>query len=244
MQPASAAVGTIDAHSTATATFLVTPPSTESPGSYQLTGTASFNEQDVGAGTVSKAATVNIPYPSLAAAYNNAGVSDDSNLTGADFDGGGYSFSAQALASVGITPGATISGGGFTFAWPSAAAGQADNVKLAGQIVQLTGTGSQLAFLGAGTFGTQSGQVTVTYSDGSTSTGAITLPDWYANTASGGAQLVATTPHWNIPPGSTLDPNHKVSLYLTTVPLTPGKTVAAVTFPSNGNMHVFATGFG
>ena len=35
-----------------------------------------------------------------------------------------------------------------------------------------------------------------------------------------------------------------VSLYLTTVPLTPGKTVAVVTFPSNGNMHVFATGFG
>jgi beta-glucosidase len=110
--------------------------------------------------------------------------------------------------------------------------------------VNVSGAGSQLAFLGAGTFGTQTGQVTVTYTDGSTSTGTLTLPDWYADAAVTGSQLVATAPHWNIPAGSTLDPNHKVSVYLTTVPLTSGKTVAYVTLPSDSNMHIFATAFG
>ena len=35
-----------------------------------------------------------------------------------------------------------------------------------------------------------------------------------------------------------------MSLYLTTVPLTAGKTVASVTLPGNANIHVFATAFG
>jgi hypothetical protein len=35
-----------------------------------------------------------------------------------------------------------------------------------------------------------------------------------------------------------------VSLYLTSVPLTSGKTVASVALPSNANLHVFATAFG
>jgi beta-glucosidase len=244
VQPASAPLGTVAAHGSATATFHVTPPSGVAPGSGQLTATAQFVEEGTGPGTASGTATVTVPYPSLPAAYNNAGVSDDSNPAAGNFDGGGYSYSAQALASVGITPGATINSGGFSFTWPSAQPGQPDNVTTSGQVVDISGAGSQLAFLGAGAFGTQTGQVTVTYTDGSTSTGTLTLPDWYADAATAGSQLVATAPHWNIPAGSTLDPNHKVSLYLTTVPLTAGKTVAYVTLPNDSNMHVFATAFG
>jgi hypothetical protein len=33
-------------------------------------------------------------------------------------------------------------------------------------------------------------------------------------------------------------------LYLTTIPLTAGKTVASVTLPSNASIHVFAAAFG
>jgi beta-glucosidase len=244
VQPASAALGTVAAHGSATATFHVTPPSGVTPGSDQLTVTAQFAEEGVGHGTASGTATVTAPYPSWQAAYNDVGVSDDSNPAAANFDGGGYSYSAQALASVGITPGAKISSGGFSFTWPSSQPGQPDSVTTSGQVVDTTGAGSQLAFLGAGTFGTQTGQVTVTYTDGSTSTGTLTLPDWYADAATAGSQLVATAPHWNIPAGSTLDPNHPVSVYLTTVPLTAGKTVAYVTLPSDSNMHIFATAFG
>jgi beta-glucosidase len=110
--------------------------------------------------------------------------------------------------------------------------------------VDVSGTGSRLAFLGAGSNGTQTGQVTVTYTDGTTSTGTITLSDWYSNAAVTGDSLVATAPYWNEPAGSTLPKDHQVSLYLTTVPLAAGKTVASVTLPSNASMHVFATAFG
>jgi beta-glucosidase len=245
VQPASAPLGTVAAHGSATATFHVTPPSGgAASGSSQLTVTARFSEEGVGHGSASGTATVTVPYSSLPAAYNNVAVSDDSNPAAANFDGGGFSYSAQALASVGITPGATVRGGGFSFAWPSARPGQPDNVTASGQVVNVTGTGSQLAFLGAGAFGTQTGPVTVTYTDGSTSTGTLTLPDWYADAAVTGSQLVATAPHWNIPAGSTFPPNHPVSVYLTTVPLTAGKTVAYVSLPSDSNLHIFATAFG
>ncbi len=35
------------------------------------------------------------------------------------------------------------------------------------------------------------------------------MPDWYANAATTGDDLVATTTHWNMPTGSTNDPNHR-----------------------------------
>jgi beta-glucosidase len=159
-----------------------------------------------------------------------------------NFDGSGYSYSAQALASVGVTPGDAVGSSGFT--WPDAPAGQPDAVTAAGQIIALHGSGTSLAFLGAGTNGTQSGDVTVTYQDGTTSTGTITLADWYSNAAVPGCTLVVTAPHWNEPAGSTLDPNHPVSLYASSVPLTAGKQIAYVTLPSNARLHVFASEVG
>jgi beta-glucosidase len=105
-----------------------------------------------------------------------------------------------------------VTSGGLSFTWPDAAAGQPDNVTPNGQVITLSGTGSQIAFLGAANNGTATGQVTVGYTDGT-----ITLSDWYSNAAVTGDSLVATTAHWNSPSG----PNHQVSLYLTTVPLAP-----------------------
>jgi beta-glucosidase len=98
-----------------------------------------------------------------------------------------------------------------------------------------------MSLLAVGTNGTQSGAVTVSYTDGSTSTSTVTVADWYANQAVAGCTLVATTPYWNRPPGSTNPPDHKVSLYAASVPLTAGKQVKAVTLPSNGQLHIFAT---
>jgi beta-glucosidase len=109
-----------------------------------------------------------------------------------------------------------------------------------GQIVALGGSGSTLAFLAVGTNGTQTGTVSVTYTDGSTSSSTITAADWYNNAAVPGCTLVVTAPYWNRPAGSTLDPNHHVSLYATSVALNSGKQIAYVTLPDNGRLHVFA----
>ncbi|HVV18159.1 MAG TPA: glycoside hydrolase family 3 C-terminal domain-containing protein [Pseudonocardiaceae bacterium] len=224
---------------TATATWHVTAPADAAAGDVSLAVRTTY----VGEGhrqAVTGSATVQVPYASLAAAVNNTGISDDADPAGASFDGGGYSYSAQALASVGLTPGATVSHDGVAFTWPNVPAATPDNVAASGQTVAMAGSGTRLAFLGAGAFGTQTAPVTVTYTDGTTSTGTVTMSDWYANAAVAGDELVATIPHWNIPAGSTLDPNHMVSVYYSAIPLTAGKTVALVTLPDNANLHLFA----
>jgi beta-glucosidase len=225
---------------TTTATWQVQAPSGAAAGAYPLT----VSTRAPGQQTVTGTADVEVLYASVPAAANNTAISADSDPAAANYDGGGYSYSAEALAAAGLSPGATVTHGGLSFTWPDAAAGAPDNVAAAGQSIALSGTGNTLAFLGAGAFGTQAAPVTVTYTDGTTSTGTVTMPDWYANAATDGDELVATTAHWNIPAGSTLDPNHQVSVYYSAIPLTAGKTVAAVTLPENADLHLFAAAIG
>jgi hypothetical protein len=243
VQPAAVRLPVVGARKTATATFHVTASSTASGGTAQLTGAARYVVAGAGARQVSGSASVAVPFSSLTAAYNTVGITDNSNPSPGNFDGSGYSYSAQSLASAGITPGSTVNSGGFGFTWPNVATGQPDVVTTNGQVVDLSGSGYELAFLGAASNGTATGQVTVGYTDGTTSTGTITLSDWYADAAVSGDSLVATA-GWNEPAGSTLDPNHQVSLYQSTVQLNPNKTVAWVQLPVNSSMHVFATAFG
>ena len=232
----STTYGLVKPHQTVTARWTVTIPAGAAAGAGVITATTRYLGSDrrpAASGT----ATVNVAYPSLAAAFNTVAVSDDAAPTAGNFDGSGYSFSAQALATAGVTPGGTI--GGFT--WPGVAPGQPDTVTTQGQVVVQGGAGSALAFLLAGTSATQTGTVTVTYTDRTTSSGTITGPDWYNNAAVPGSALVVTAPYWNRPAGSTLPADHHVSLYSSSVPLTAGKTIAYVRLPANNGLHVFAT---
>jgi beta-glucosidase len=80
--------------------------------------------------------------------------------------------------------------------------GQPDAVTAHGQTVALGGSGSALAFLATGTNGTQTSPITATYTDGTTSTGTVTAPDWYNNAAVPGSTLVVTAPYWNRRPAA------------------------------------------
>jgi beta-glucosidase len=229
--------GLVLPHRTVTSRWTVTIP----PGAAGGPGTIAATTRYLGSDrrpAASGTASVDIAYPRLAAAFNTVAVSDDADPAAGNFDGSGYSYSAQALATAGVTPGGTI--GGFT--WPDVAPGKPDTVTAQGQIVVQAGSGSTLAFLLAGTSATQNGTVTVTYTDGTTSSGTITAPDWYNNAATTGSTLVVTAPHWNRPAGSTLPADHHVSVYSSSVPLTTGKTIAYVRLPANSGLHVFATG--
>ena len=53
--------------------------------------------------------------------YDNAGISPDNNQACANYDGVGFSYSADALAKAGITPGGTVNADGLTFTWPNVA---------------------------------------------------------------------------------------------------------------------------
>ena len=176
--------------------------------------------------------TVAVAAASLSAAYNNIGISDNADESAADYDGSGDSFSAQALAAAtpaALTPGAKVTIGGTTFTWPDVAAGKPDNVVASGQTIALSGSGTDLGFLGSSQNGTATGTVTVHYTDGSTTSTTLNMADWYANAPAVGNQLLTTTSSWNFqsnPLGA-----HPVSLYFASVPLAKGKTVASVTLP-------------
>ncbi|MEV0975424.1 SGNH/GDSL hydrolase family protein [Streptomyces sp. NPDC049915] len=184
------------------------------------------------AAAVPAAATVPLPLERL---YDNAAVSDDSRPGGADFDGAGASLSAQDLAAAGWTPGRTLTVQGARLAWPRRAPGEADNVRSAGQWVRLSGRGDALAFLVAGTAGDATGGTgTVRYTDGTTAPYPLTAPDWRTGPP---ATKAVALPHVNTPGGRLA---RQARLYVVTVPLAPGRAVAAVRLPVAPGLHVFA----
>lgn len=195
--------------------------------------------------------TVLVAQPnSWLATVDNAGISPDSDSSAANFDGGGWSYSADALAAAGATPGGTVTSDGIKFTWPSFPVGDPDNAVANGQTVNVTGAGTRLALLGSGSNGNAQGTLTITYTDGSKSTATIGFSDW--TLGGGGAQpsfgnrIVLSTPYRN---AAGSDPQQIRTMVFGTNPITldAGKTVASVTLPSNvsgGVLHVFAIGIG
>jgi beta-glucosidase len=115
---------------------------------------------------------------------------------------------------------------------------------------------SGMGILGAADYGTATGDVTVHYTDGSSRVTAITVADWYDNQAAAGGDILLTAP-WQIPAGGALGPHdvgalgpHDVSIYATSIPINPAKTVTSVTLPDIESgvanrtvaLHVFAFG--
>lgn len=181
--------------------------------------------------------------------YNNTGISDDSSQANANFDGVGYSYSAQALAKNGYTPGASVTANGVTFTWPNVASGSPDNVISAGQSIQIVNAKSgaaQLAFLGSATNGATSGTITITYTDGTTQTATLGLSDWTlgagSQSPSFGNTIAAQMPYRNAISGGS----QQVATYIfasAPIALDTSKTVASVALPgvaSGGALHIFA----
>jgi beta-glucosidase len=241
------APGSIGAGQTVTKTFKLTAPSNASPGTRKLTVTVTPGD---GTPVTEGSTTIVVPYASAQAAYNNIGISDNSDESAANYDGVGDSFSAQALMAgtpTGLTPGGKVTIGGTTFTWPTPV-GAPDNIVTGGQTVDVSGTGTDLGFLGSSQNGTASGIVTIHYMDGSSQSFNLNMADWYANAPAVGNQLLTTTSSWNYqsnPLGA-----HPVSVYFASLPLEGGKTVSSVTLPvltgAGGTtaMHIFAMATG
>ena len=187
---------------------------------------------------------------SLLTAFNNAGISNDSNVTG-EFDTSGYSYSEQALATAGLIAGKPVTAGGIQFTWPLPAPGYPDNAIADGQQVTVNApAGTQtLGFLGAATNGPSQGVITLNYSDGSTAKYWLGLSDWTMNggsasTPSYGNQIVATLPYRDCM-GCTGPDDTKTYVYETGLPVDPAKTLTSVTLPlgaTQGELHIFAIG--
>ena len=174
----------------------------------------------------------------IAEARNNVGVTTLEDTTAGNFDGGGNSFSAEALEAVGVTPGATLEGAGAQFTWPDVAAGEADNVTASGQAIELGTAGSRIAVLASGSGLNASGTMTVYYTDGSRSEGTLAVPNWTGAGANPQAEVVAASTGRNTPDGYGNE-NGTYSIFATSIEIDPAKTVDVVVLPGNSTLHVF-----
>jgi beta-galactosidase len=238
-----------------TARWQLAIPSGVDPGPFPVAVGAAYTGAGQ-RGVTDASTTVQVAYPSLQAAFDNTGISDDSDVDSADFDGVGNSYSAQALAAAGLSPGTKVVHDGVTLTWPDVPAGQADNAIAAGQAVLLNGVGSTLGFLGAGSPNDEGGPGTVYYTDGTTSSFTVTLDNYFYPPDSPGDDVVASTPYLNSqglggrPRGQR---QHTVYVYYAGVAVDPSRTVQAVILPPGGSvpgsgrisgMHVFSMAVG
>ncbi|MGH8781398.1 GH92 family glycosyl hydrolase [Paraburkholderia sp.] len=187
----------------------------------------------------------------VADAFNNHGIGIDGAVntdgTGANFDGGLFTYSSAAMTAAGWTPNQSFTFDGATF--PASGAAMLDNAIAVGQTVILRQAqpGSNLVVLGASNNGPSSGTARINYSDGTSSTFTLAFDDWTLNGGSktASADIALTMPYRNT--GSGQKDNTKTYVFAVKVPLMAGKTVASVTLPrqvSTGEIHVFGMAVG
>jgi beta-galactosidase GanA len=236
--------------------FAVTVPSSGlTAGPVDLVATAHYTA-DGSAQSQMSDTQLQVPESSPAQSFDNTGITDQSDTqpggSGFEgFDGEGSTFSAQGLASVGVTPGATVSAGGLSFTWPDVASGQPDNTMAQGQIISVSGSGSTLGFLAAANNAALTGAGVVYYTDGTTQTFTLDIGNfYYAPGASGNPSntTAISEPTLDYPTGAT---SHTTYVFEQSVAIDPSKTVEAVQLPSLGDvsgynpaLHVFGIAIG
>jgi hypothetical protein len=214
---------------TAGSGYLVEQPSnpTTSLSFAQVTGTQATAAKHLG--PVQIGLDPATAYANLAASYNDVAITADNDTAPGDFDGGDASFSETALTNAGAGPGAQISSDGVTYTFPNVAAGTNDNTVAEGQIIDLSGSAADLGFLVSASYGPATGQGTITYTDGSTQTYSLTVPDWFSTTAPSGGAVAVNSAYQNRQGNTTYA--HTADIFAIDVALASGKTVASVTLP-------------
>jgi hypothetical protein len=205
-------------------------------------------------GTVSAAST-EVPLTDL---YNNYGIAQ-TPTSNANFDGGGYAYSAVLLQHgdpvggyPGITGGQTITMDGFSFTWPNRP-GLADNVEARGQTITVPAVAgaTKLGLLAASVQGTSSGAFTFAYSTtdaaGQTQlvnvTQTLSFTDWTRGLL-GDAPLApnnkvvtkALTRHFN---QDVIPIPTQPHVFLVTANLNPAMTLQSIKLPLSAQIHVF-----
>jgi len=236
---------------TAGSSYLVEQPSnlTTSLTYAQVTGTQATTYKTLGGKVQIGLPPGTAAYSSLAASFNDIGVTADTNTDPGNWDGGGASFSETALTNAGAGPGASVSSGGLTYTMPSAAASTNDNTVAEGQTIDVSGSGSNIGFLLSASYGPASGSATVNYTDGSTQSVTLNAPDWFSTSAPSGGTVAVNSTYQNRQGNTTYA--HTADLFTESFTLTSGKTVASVTLPPGSALaagtaaiHVFAISVG
>ncbi|MGC5167140.1 GH92 family glycosyl hydrolase [Luteimicrobium sp. DT211] len=182
----------------------------------------------------------------LQGAFNNAGIADRGKAGSGDFDGLGWAYLRDEMAGAGLWAGGehTVPGTDLTYVLGGATTGP-DNVvgsadPATTDVSAALGKAHQIAFVGAGASGNQTGDVTLGFADGSTQKVAVTLTDWCSGSPAQGNVLVGRTAHRSSGGGTGTD-SVACGLFATdAVALPAGKHLASLTWSTNTKLHVFA----
>ncbi|MGX5694740.1 NPCBM/NEW2 domain-containing protein [Agromyces soli] len=237
--------GTVRPGESASAEFVFEVTDASAADLQTVTVTAAYASKGAAA-QVSGANQIYVAYGSLAGAYNADAVSEIATAKAANFDGGGASFSAEALARAGVTPGGPVVVGqgdaAIEYTWP-APAGAADSVSPAGQTIALRGQGTHLAVLAsAASGGGVNPELELHYADGTVTKQSVFFPNWLPQASGlGGASVAITSLGRNSAtnPAVYEYPTYKYQVYSNLVRLNPAKELAYVVLPSESRLKIF-----
>ena len=238
-------VGTVKQGDSATAEFTFEVTDAAAADLQTVTVTAAYTSQKQ-ARTVSGANQLYVAYGSLAGAYNAVSVTDLATAKAGNFDGGGASFSAAALAAAGVTPGGTVTVGtgdaAIAYTWPEPV-GTPNSVAPAGQTIAVGGQGTHLAILAsAASGGGVNPELTLTYTDGTVSKQPVFFPNWLPQASGLGGATVAVK---SLGRNSATNPNvyeyptYGYQVYSNLVRLNPSKELASVVLPNESRLKIF-----
>jgi alpha-L-fucosidase len=177
---------------------------------------------------------------SLFSYLNNKGIGSAPGQ--ANIDGSGFSYPANQLPQAGQR---TLTG--IRYQFPASAPLANDNVVALGQTIKLPPGNYQQAFLlatetwgpGLESHSSMSNTIIVHYTDGSTSSGSLSVPDWEI----GPPGVVNTTYRYS----STSTTPDQVHIYALQTEIDPTKIASSLTLPSTAqpspqqaSLHVFA----
>lgn len=238
-------VGTVSAGDSANAEF-VFEVTDASAADLQTVAVEAAYTSNGDPNTVSGANQLYVAFGSLAGAYNADSITEIATAKAGDFDGGGATFSAEAIARAGVTPGSTVTVGtgdaAIGYTWP-APAGAADSVSPAGQTIALSGQGTHLALLAsAASGGGVNPALELHYADGTTSTQNVFFPNWLPQASGlGGASVAIKSLGRNSAtnPAVYEYPTYGYQVYSNLVRLNPAKELAYVVLPTESRLRIF-----
>jgi fibronectin type 3 domain-containing protein len=170
---------------------------------------------------------------SLSGVANAIGITaDGTGFSGGGIDGDGYAYSSNQIGTSLTDSAGTL----FNFGTPDAK--DVVNGSSAPVVPLTSGKYSTLKFLGLGVNGDQSGQFTVTYSDGSSDQFTRGLSDWFSGSTQTNETVADTYQYRDNNQGAQAGgPLH---LYEYSLAINNNKTVKSLTLPNNQNIVVVA----
>lgn len=183
------------------------------------------------------------PSGSVAAAFNNVGITDASTRANGQLDAARSSFSAATLTAAGYPPGATVTAAGIDFTMPDTAPGEPDNIapNVQPSNIKLRGQGNAVAFLATTTSGSRPFNVTVTYKDKSTLQ-TFALTNTWTTATPDPLELVHDAfrvSGRNTPAGADVDTDTQYGMFVSGINIDPAKEVKEIAVSGNGLAHIF-----